>query len=113
MKAPALPIPDWVDEEALRRDFESALKRKLAEGARGAGVKLTPQECRVLLTPPHSKRARGRPPADWRDTYAIALDCFAREGRGALPSAAVAMTAKQFKLSHATVWAARRLFDSN
>jgi hypothetical protein len=106
-------IPDWIDEEELQRDVEFALKQRLIEGSRKAGVKLTAQECRALLAILRpSRRAPGRPRADYVRTNNIAMYSIGCEWRGASATKAVEATAKKFKLSHSTVWAARKLFDS-
>lgn len=102
--------------EALRRehkqDVTAALARRLRDGARGSGMKLTPQECtpllQTLLPPP--KRGRGRPAADFTETARIAMCCFAREWSAKSVRAAVDATARALGVSRSTVWKARKLF---
>ena len=101
----------WEDTLAVLDD----LRTRLIAGARGSGARLTADECKKLTAAKwRLPRPRGRPVADNSlNTVMIANDCLAREDAGEAIKSAVAATAKRFRVSPATVYAAReRLLSS-
>jgi hypothetical protein len=101
-------LHEWMLQQALSR-----VMARLEKAVHKSVLRLSANDCALLLETLREKPKRGRPHVSWEKTMEIALWSVAHEANGCSIRKAVEATARELKVSENTVWNARRAFGGN